>query len=291
MGDAMSRLARPQVSGFTPGLLPGVPKSLPRPSLLGSAEGAATLAGFDFGKSTLKPGHVEKLEAMAETYKGLLASSPAGRVQAVGHTDTVGSEADNDALGQARADAVRDELVRLGVDPSAIKTDSLGEAVPTVETQKLEPRNRRVELYFMPGPDYSGLLTEGLTPPQPLGPTPDIGVRRHDFDYCKIFPEDCDPTRWPEERYKPIPPLKGQTRRPFTEALWEPIDDALKRGLDGLGIKGKWNDRLRGWAKTGAKKGAEEGLDAILDAAGATGDTKKAAAAGLKAAVQLEVPF
>ena len=131
----------------------------------------------------------------------------------------------------------------------------------------------------------------GLTPPQPLGPAPDIGVRRRDFDYCKIFPEDCDPTRWPEERYKPIPPLKGQTKRPFTEALWEPIDDALRRGLDGLGIKGKWNDRLRGWAKTGAKRGAEEGLDAILDAAGATGDTKKAAAAALKAAVQLEVPF
>ena len=292
MGDFASRLATPQASGFTPGLLPGTPRSLPRPSLLGSAEGAATLAGFDFGKSDLKPKHLEALKTIAPTYQSLLASSPAGKVRAVGHTDAVGSEADNDTLGQARADAVGAELSGLGVESSAIETRSLGEAVPSVESKKAEPANRRVELYFMPGPDLSGILTEGLKPPDTLGPTPKTDIGRPTFDFCKVFPEECDPNRISPDIYKPIPPLKGgKPGKSFSEGVWEPIDDALKKGLKGLGISDTWNDRLRGWAKAGAKKGAEAGLDAILDQAGATGDTKKAAAAALKAAAQLEIPF
>ena len=179
MGDFAERFRQPKVGGFTPGLLPGAGQSLPRPSLLGSAEGAATLAGFDFGKSDLKPGHREILAGMAETYRQLLASSPAGKIRAVGHTDTVGSEADNDALGQARADAVGAELATLGLDSSAIEARSLGEAVPTVESKRPEPANRRVELYFMPGPDLPNVLPAGSSRPTSWGrcPRPTSGGR------------------------------------------------------------------------------------------------------------------
>jgi outer membrane protein OmpA-like peptidoglycan-associated protein len=67
-------------------------------------------------------------------------------VLVIGHTDTTGNDALNDVLGQQRADAVRDILVRLGVPPADIRAVSRGKrelAVPTGDNVD-EPRNRRV---------------------------------------------------------------------------------------------------------------------------------------------------
>jgi outer membrane protein OmpA-like peptidoglycan-associated protein len=66
----------------------------------------------------------------------------------VGHTDTVGSEADNAALAMQRAETVRDLLVKDGLDPKMIEVDSHGEKnllIPTPDNTD-EPRNRRVEV-------------------------------------------------------------------------------------------------------------------------------------------------
>ena len=108
----------------------------------------ATLAGFDFGKATLKPGHVETLAAMAETYKGLLASSPAGRIQAVGHTDAVGTHAFNDALARQRAETIRAALISRGIAPGDIVAVGRGKRELLIPTPDgvAEPRNRRVEI-------------------------------------------------------------------------------------------------------------------------------------------------
>ena len=294
MGSFMDPGPKLTLGPAPPGVMPPIADvKLKRPSILGPAEGAATLDGFEFGKADLSSAHASKLEQMAETYRKLLEENPRGKVKAVGHTDAVGSEADNDDLGQERADAVRGALVGFGIGAGSIDTHSLGEAVPAVETDKKEPKNRRVELYFSPGASLGlkGIFTKDLKPPQPLGPVKVPNISPHAIDYCRIFPEKCDPNSDPLKDYKPIPKAPGGQGKPVTERIWEPIDTSLKKGLHGLGFSDTWNDRLRGWAKAGAEKGAEEGLDAILDAAGASGDAKKAASAAIRAAVQLRIPF
>jgi outer membrane protein OmpA-like peptidoglycan-associated protein len=69
-------------------------------------------------------------------------------VEVVGHTDTVGSNAVNVPISQARAAIVRDLLVEQGVDINAITVSSHGENNPLVFTADNvdEPRNRRVEV-------------------------------------------------------------------------------------------------------------------------------------------------
>lgn len=66
-------------------------------------------------------------------------------VAVVGHTDTSGSSAYNDALADRRADAVKHALADSGVDSSAA---GLGENSPAVDTGDgvREPLNRRVEI-------------------------------------------------------------------------------------------------------------------------------------------------
>jgi outer membrane protein OmpA-like peptidoglycan-associated protein len=67
-------------------------------------------------------------------------------VLVVGHTDAVGSDQFNDALGQQRAETVRIALMRLGVPADDIHAISRGKralAVPTADGVA-EPRNRRV---------------------------------------------------------------------------------------------------------------------------------------------------
>ncbi|HTS20523.1 MAG TPA: OmpA family protein [Casimicrobiaceae bacterium] len=77
-----------------------------------------------------------------------IARRPVPDVLVVGHTDTVGSDASNDALGLQRAEAVRAALVRLGIPPEDVRAVSRGKrelAVPTPDGVA-EPRNRRVEI-------------------------------------------------------------------------------------------------------------------------------------------------
>ena len=77
-----------------------------------------------------------------------IAKRPVPDVLVVGHTDTVGNDQFNDALGQQRADAVRAALIRLGIPEADIRAISRGKralAVPTGDGVS-EPRNRRVEI-------------------------------------------------------------------------------------------------------------------------------------------------
>ena len=55
-----------------------------------------------------------------------IARRPVPDVRVVGHTDAVGSDPFNDALGQQRADVVRAALVRLGVPSADIEAVSRG---------------------------------------------------------------------------------------------------------------------------------------------------------------------
>lgn len=70
-------------------------------------------------------------------------------VTIVGHTDDVGTTEDNQLLGQARAEAVRDLFVELGVPPQLVmEVHSAGEKCPVTDesTPRGRAQNRRVEL-------------------------------------------------------------------------------------------------------------------------------------------------
>ncbi len=81
---------------------------------------------FDFDSYTIKPEDIPYLESLAEW----LNKHPGYSLVIEGHCDERGSELYNLALGQRRADAVKDFLVNLGVDPKRIKTISYGEEMP-----------------------------------------------------------------------------------------------------------------------------------------------------------------
>jgi outer membrane protein OmpA-like peptidoglycan-associated protein len=77
-----------------------------------------------------------------------IAKRPIPDVLVVGHTDTVGTDASNDALGLQRAETVRAALIKLGIPAADIRAISRGKrqlAVPTADNVS-EPRNRRVEI-------------------------------------------------------------------------------------------------------------------------------------------------
>ena len=71
---------------------------------------------------------------------------PVYQIEVIGHTDTVGDLRSNQALSLARAASIREELVRDGVDRSAISIAGRGKldlVVPTAD-QVAEPKNRCV---------------------------------------------------------------------------------------------------------------------------------------------------
>lgn len=75
-------------------------------------------------------------------------SRPAPDISIVGHTDTVGSDADNEALGLARARAVHAMLKTAGIGAREVTVSSHGEHNLLVRTPDNtdEARNRRVEV-------------------------------------------------------------------------------------------------------------------------------------------------
>ena len=76
----------------------------------------------------------------------------AREVIVVGHTDRMGSTAENFALGLKRAATVRTLLTAAGLNTSIVDVTSLGESDPVVRTAngQSEPRNRRVEIVVHP---------------------------------------------------------------------------------------------------------------------------------------------
>jgi OOP family OmpA-OmpF porin len=77
-----------------------------------------------------------------------LAKRPGVEVQITGHTDTVGSLADNDVLSLKRAQEIREALALQGLKLTVTRAVGRGERellIPTPDSVA-EPRNRRVEI-------------------------------------------------------------------------------------------------------------------------------------------------
>ena len=73
---------------------------------------------------------------------------PSPEVTVIGHTDSVGSDAQNDALSRQRAERVKGMLVEMGVPADRITAAGRGAREPLVTTEPGvdEPKNRRVEV-------------------------------------------------------------------------------------------------------------------------------------------------
>ena len=101
-------------------------------------------AFFDFNKSALKPEGRAKLDDLVGKIKGISLEV----IIAVGHTDSVGSDAYNQKLSVKRAEAVKAYLVTKGIEKNRVYTEGKGEKQPVADNKTSEGRakNRRVEI-------------------------------------------------------------------------------------------------------------------------------------------------
>lgn len=99
---------------------------------------------FDTANSQVRLADVAEVSQIATVLKQYSSA----RVRIAGYADARGSSAANDALGKARADAVKAALVQQGVEAGRIETVSGGEADPVDSnaTASGQAQNRRTEL-------------------------------------------------------------------------------------------------------------------------------------------------
>jgi OOP family OmpA-OmpF porin len=101
-------------------------------------------AFFDFDKSVLKPEGRAKLDDLVGKVQGINLEV----IIAVGHTDSVGTDAYNQRLSVRRAEAVKAYLVSKGIEKNRVYTEGKGEKQPVADNKTAEGRakNRRVEI-------------------------------------------------------------------------------------------------------------------------------------------------
>ena len=101
-------------------------------------------AFFDFDKAVLKAEGKAKLDDLVGKVKGINLEV----IIAVGHTDSVGSDAYNQKLSVKRSDAVKAYLVSKGIEKNRVYTEGKGEKQPVADnkTSAGRSKNRRVEI-------------------------------------------------------------------------------------------------------------------------------------------------
>src|SRR5712691_4288712 len=128
-----------------------------------AAEPLGATAYFGYNRTEMRPGEAPKLDDFAAKLKDRAYD----RIDAIGHTDRIGSDSYNLALSRRRAEAVRAYLAGKGVDAGRVRTDAKGEGEPVTgeacknmgaedrTNQKLIKclqRDRRVEVKLVPKP-------------------------------------------------------------------------------------------------------------------------------------------
>ena len=96
---------------------------------------------FDFDSFQLRPDARATLEKQAEWLK----QHPNVKVSLEGHADERGTREYNLALGERRANAIRDYLIALGINEDRMKTISYGKERPVDprSTEEAWEKNRR----------------------------------------------------------------------------------------------------------------------------------------------------
>jgi outer membrane protein OmpA-like peptidoglycan-associated protein len=135
--------APPPPPPMQPAAAPPPPAPAPAPAPLARS----FLVFFDFDRSDITQDARKVIQQAADNSK---KAGGVTRITLTGHADRSGSAQYNMRLSQRRADAVKAELVKLGIPAGDIVTVAKGETDPLVPTADgvREPRNRRVEIVF-----------------------------------------------------------------------------------------------------------------------------------------------
>ena len=104
--------------------------------------------GFDNLSTVLKPGYITTLNKIAR----VLNQYGKTTVTVIGHTDSVGTHADNQILSEKRAQSVMDYFAGQNVNPLRLEAYGKGETEPRADNTSEAGRqlNRRVELWILP---------------------------------------------------------------------------------------------------------------------------------------------
>lgn len=101
---------------------------------------------FDYDSYVIKP----EFQSVIAAHARFVKAQSARKVAIEGHTDETGGREYNLALGQKRADAVRDALAILGVPQSQMESVSFGKEKPAVAggDEAALSKNRRAEIRY-----------------------------------------------------------------------------------------------------------------------------------------------
>ena len=134
-----------RAAAASPPPVPALPLPLPTAPDVARAElPADRVVQFDFNQFEVK----QEYRALIEAHARWLAADRGRRVAIEGHADERGGSEYNLALGQRRAEAVRQMLAVLGVTPEQAEAVSFGDTRPLDRARNEEAfaHNRRVEL-------------------------------------------------------------------------------------------------------------------------------------------------
>jgi OOP family OmpA-OmpF porin len=129
-----------------PVVAPPAPAPAPAPAPVPTSEKVSYSADtfFDFDKAVLKPAGQASLDDLV----GKLKDMNLEVIIAVGHTDSIGTDAYNQKLSVRRAEAVKAYLQSKGIEANRVYTEGKGEKQPVAENKSADGRakNRRVEI-------------------------------------------------------------------------------------------------------------------------------------------------
>jgi outer membrane protein OmpA-like peptidoglycan-associated protein len=94
---------------------------------------------FDFDSAIIKSGGYAELDRVGN----VLSQYPETMIRVEGHTDQIGSEQYNQQLSERRANAVKNALIRRGIDPARVSAVGMGECCPISSDNAA---NRRVSM-------------------------------------------------------------------------------------------------------------------------------------------------
>jgi OOP family OmpA-OmpF porin len=136
--------AAPPPPPAAPAPAPIAPAPKPAPKPVTEKVTFAADVFFDFDKSVLKPEGKAALDGLVGKLQGVTLEV----IIAIGHTDSVGGDAYNQALSVRRAEAVKAYLVSKGIEPNRIYTEGKGKTQPIASnaTDAGRAKNRRTEI-------------------------------------------------------------------------------------------------------------------------------------------------